>query len=219
MEALTLFEGFDNSLKRPTALPRTRPFFIYMEYDIKSKPTIYRGTKYRSRLEARWAAMFDLLGWRYQYEPFDLPGWTPDFQVFGSNGRYILFEIKPFLDEDVLWEYYYKIKNAVNIHGESEFELKPACIISSAPVPSEYSPASMLSAGYQITPWGRFEVHWKDNQTNAQSQYDIGSALMSFDGILWNDAFNRKIFIDPDNEHFNDMWIKSGELSRFHYHG
>jgi hypothetical protein len=63
-----------------------------MEYTIAAIPTTYRGRRYRSRLEARWAAFFDLLEWRHEYEPFDLGGWSPDFLLpdFGA-----LVEIKP----------------------------------------------------------------------------------------------------------------------------
>jgi hypothetical protein len=53
-------------------------------------PTLYNGIQFRSRLEAKWAAMFDLLGWKYEYEPYDLPGWIPDF-LLGNT----LVEIKP----------------------------------------------------------------------------------------------------------------------------
>jgi hypothetical protein len=51
-------------------------------YDrIPAKPTMYNGRLYRSRLECRWAAFFDLLGWKYEYEPMDLNGWSPDFAI------------------------------------------------------------------------------------------------------------------------------------------
>ncbi len=43
---------------------------------------MYAGVQFRSRLEARWAAMFDLLGWPWEYEPVDLDGYIPDY----SNG-------------------------------------------------------------------------------------------------------------------------------------
>lgn len=68
-------------------------------------PTIYRGVQYRSRLEAKWAAMFDLLGWEHQYEPFDLDGWIPDFLIAGRQSP-ILVEIKPVvsLPNDVVAE-------------------------------------------------------------------------------------------------------------------
>ena len=44
-------------------------------------PTMYDGYRFRSRLEARWAAFFDLAGWEWKYEPIDLDGWIPDFWV------------------------------------------------------------------------------------------------------------------------------------------
>lgn len=60
--------------------------------------TRYRGRLYRSRLEARWAAFFDLLGWPFEYEPLDLPGWIPDFEIRGSTP--VLVEVKPYLLAD-----------------------------------------------------------------------------------------------------------------------
>jgi hypothetical protein len=58
-------------------------------------PTEHRYTRFRSRLEARWAAFFDLIGWRWEYEPFDLDGYIPDFAILGS--RPLLIEVKPVL--------------------------------------------------------------------------------------------------------------------------
>lgn len=49
---------------------------------IAAIPTVYNGVQFRSRLEARWAAFFDLCGWRWDYEPLDLNGWIPDFAVY-----------------------------------------------------------------------------------------------------------------------------------------
>lgn len=65
-------------------------------YSIAAIPTEYNGRTYRSRLEARWAAFFDRLGWRAEYEPFDLGAWSPDF-VLASG---VLIEIKPATDFD-----------------------------------------------------------------------------------------------------------------------
>lgn len=52
--------------------------------DITPVPTVYAGTRFASTLEADWAAMFDKLGWYWQYEPeaFRLPDgeiYRPDF--------------------------------------------------------------------------------------------------------------------------------------------
>lgn len=54
--------------------------------EIKPIETIYRGYRFRSRLEARWAVFFDSLGVKYEYEPegFKLPDgsmYLPDFYL------------------------------------------------------------------------------------------------------------------------------------------
>lgn len=48
----------------------------------------------RSRQEARWARMFDFVGWEWEYEPVDLDGWLPDFWLPGQE---VLVECKPAL--------------------------------------------------------------------------------------------------------------------------
>ncbi|KEA07498.1 hypothetical protein [Rhizobium rhizogenes] len=64
-----------------------------MIYSIKAIPTTYNHVQFRSRLEARWAAFFDLCGWTWDYEPFDLDGWAPDFMLKGKVKA--LIEVKP----------------------------------------------------------------------------------------------------------------------------
>lgn len=66
---------------------------------LRAIETQYKGYRFRSRLEARWAVFFDALGikWEYEAEGFDLPEvgrYLPDFfiPVNGSYGPY--FEIK-----------------------------------------------------------------------------------------------------------------------------
>jgi len=75
------------------------------KYTVKAHPTMYNGVQYRSRLEARWAAFFDLIGWKHEYEPIDLPGWSPDFRVVFPCGHSechgshtLLVEVKPYFD-------------------------------------------------------------------------------------------------------------------------
>jgi hypothetical protein len=71
--------------------------------DIKPIETRYRGYRFRSRLEARWAVFFDNLGlkWEYEKEGYDLGNlgyYLPDFWVenlhdrFGRRGMFV--EIK-----------------------------------------------------------------------------------------------------------------------------
>ena len=53
-------------------------------------PTMYRGLAFRSRNRATWAAFFDLMCWDYEYEPYDLRGYIPDFVLPFHTGRYLL---------------------------------------------------------------------------------------------------------------------------------
>lgn len=81
------------------------------QYDIKAHPTRYKNIMFRSRLEATYAAFFDLQGWEWKYEPIDLNGWTPDFWIKfscshsecrysdGTSGSHkFLAEIKPYFE-------------------------------------------------------------------------------------------------------------------------
>lgn len=74
---------------------------------MKAIQTTFKGYKFRSRTEARWAIFFDSLGLQWEYEPegFDLGNgvyYLPDFKVFypgregsGSNETYWRwFEVK-----------------------------------------------------------------------------------------------------------------------------
>lgn len=60
--------------------------------------TFYKGVEYRSRLEARWACFFDLIGWKFEYEPFDLDYYIPDFLLVGQHPT--LVEVKPYASLD-----------------------------------------------------------------------------------------------------------------------
>lgn len=42
---------------------------------------IYNGLQFRTQLEARWAAFFDLAGWEWHVNPVPVDNWSPDFRV------------------------------------------------------------------------------------------------------------------------------------------
>ena len=59
---------------------------------ITAIPTEYKGYRFRSRLEARWAVFFDAcrVEWEYEPEGFSLPNgqnYLPDFLLHGCGGR------------------------------------------------------------------------------------------------------------------------------------
>lgn len=71
--------------------------------DIRPIETRYKGRRFRSRLEARWAVLFDAMGWPWEYEPQGYTDGTthylPDFFLpvdrphIAGSGLY--FEAKP----------------------------------------------------------------------------------------------------------------------------
>jgi hypothetical protein len=63
---------------------------------IPARPTVYKGIKMRSRLEADYASALDRDGQPWEYEPTCFAGpdgqWLPDFRI-GSDCTYV--ELKP----------------------------------------------------------------------------------------------------------------------------
>jgi len=71
---------------------------------IKAIETEYKGYRFRSRLEARWAVFFDAMGlqWQYEIEGFELPSgerYLPDFYFPDLIDRPTYIEIKPELPD------------------------------------------------------------------------------------------------------------------------
>lgn len=73
-------------------------------------PTTHARTRFRSRLEARWAMLFDAIGWRWEYEPFDVDGYVPDFAILGA--RPLLVEVKPVISIEEIAEHVEKVMRA-----------------------------------------------------------------------------------------------------------
>lgn len=70
---------------------------------LKPIDTVYKGYKFRSRLEARWAVFFDEIGikWQYEVEGFALSdgrNYLPDFKITTINKITCWVEIKPLDD-------------------------------------------------------------------------------------------------------------------------
>lgn len=67
---------------------------------MKAIETSYRGYRFRSRLEARWAVFFDSLrvNWEFEPEGFDVGGgarYLPDFRVMAGLFPPLYVEVKP----------------------------------------------------------------------------------------------------------------------------
>ncbi len=71
-------------------------------------PTRYKGILFRSRNEARWAALMDEFNWPWQFEAYDLLFYIPDFLLRFDAGN-ILFEPKGCSSIEELDQYKSKI--------------------------------------------------------------------------------------------------------------
>jgi hypothetical protein len=103
-------------------------------YTIKAHPTMYQGTLFRSRLEAQYAAFFDLAEWSWEYEPIDLEGWVPDFRVIfpcdrsecqspgdGIPAHALLVSVKPFFTLDEFRQDQQSAKLAMYSYGRDDY--------------------------------------------------------------------------------------------------
>ena len=90
---------------------------------MKAIETVYRGYRFRSRLEARWAVFFDAMDfdWEYEVEGFVLDDGThylPDFKVTGQYGKVTWYEVKGKHSQDD--EKLKKLKESFNTKWENE---------------------------------------------------------------------------------------------------
>jgi hypothetical protein len=85
-------------------------------------PVKYRGIKYRTRLEARWAAFFHHLRWDYTYDP--LGNGSPTFLVHGGEGDPFFVEVTEATTEE---EYLAR--------GEALDASRPVVVVGVTPLP------------------------------------------------------------------------------------
>lgn len=89
---------------------------------IRAKPTLYKGVRFRSRLEARWAVFFDAIGREWIYEPsfpeLSAISYQPDFLLDGGLVQASsLVEVKSWPGEPGNWG---KFAAYLNVAREDE---------------------------------------------------------------------------------------------------
>ena len=160
---------------------------------IRGYPTTYRGTRFSSRLEAKWAAWMDLVGWRWVYEPFDVEGWIPDFLV--QTARPFLVEVGPVSTPE---EFLSKAAKPLL------YPSRPTLILGISPIVLSDTEAGIVVDGGETFPayWMQCDQHpdqpflthvslWTDHH-GGMCGHGIGLPLRGsrlFD--LWADAGNR----------------------------
>lgn len=187
---------------------------------MRAIPTIYRGNRYRSRLEARWAAFFDVIGWSYTYEPFDADGYIPDFVIHGDSP--LLIEVKPAVTRADYFAAIPKLEAGVSNHWKHDYLILGASPVAKLPnsFTSDYPAACVLG-----------ELHQADDGDISEWSPGIG---------LWfecSECLQLNIFHDSlcyrgrpcghyDGDHFlghvrrgsqglEDVWSTAGRLTQW----
>lgn len=130
-----------------------------VRYDMHAIPTMYSGIRFRSRLEAKWAAFFDICGWRWEYEPFDLNGWMPDFLLLGDQR--VLVEVKPVTW--MPWSVTKKIEKAMGNPADSHYELM--ILGCTVPIGEHENQIGWLAEKEDLYDWepemGGYDTQWQ----------------------------------------------------------
>jgi hypothetical protein len=181
-----------------------------MNYTMTPRLTKFDSVNFRSRLEAKWACMFDLMGWEWQYEPMQVNGYNPDFIIYTKSKSYktnrIIVEVKPsiFINEEYKKEVINKYSNAKShflLLDENPFTEYGGCIIIGFG-------CQYLDDNYELDDFYPIEM---------KSDNDIGSAYMCYDGMVF-DEVDRKRFIDKKDMEYNNlkyMWKCAGNMTQF----
>jgi|SRR5271166_5174863 len=140
-------------------------------YTIMARPTMYNGTKYRSELEAAWAAFFDIRGINSEYEPaLDLTSWRPDFLIRVADD-FLLAEVKPFLTVEQWKSSGVLQKVAESIQGSSMAVLLGASPLTPSNFLFKIEPLPIENPTFEPLPFGdveRVEQDWKRAKNTVQ---------------------------------------------------
>lgn len=192
-------------------------------YTIAAIPTMYRGRQYRSRLEAKWAAFFDRIGWKHEYEPFDLNGWIPDFLLRGHWPRHniplnVLAEIKPITDFDVT-----VALKMMMFNGDAEVPTENLLLLGVSPSLFTDGRVTGVQLGWIVGVGSDDKVSCKDNRAifkcfanpdglvvdYAAEYFSVGGILTAYDSRFWpnvgsNKDYRADLLEGPQSREFAD---------------
>jgi hypothetical protein len=148
---------------------------------MKAIETKYKGYRFRSRLEARWAVFFDALGLEWEYEPegFDLDGdwYLPDFWVpmpnhYSGPGAGYWCEIKKPGEPSETEKR--KARNLARLSGHNTM------ILSGSPYPGCVEVWKFCRDGRECN-WGRDDDLLSGKLIGFYLAYPCGAALASYE--------------------------------------
>lgn len=181
--------------------------------------TKYNGYTFRSRLEARWAAFFDILEWRWEYEPTEFDGWVPDFVLFGKKQN-VFVEVKPVSsfpqhvadkidlsgcqDEVLILGMTFPI---VNEYGEYLGWLRESYCYEDRLMWAWDHAAIRFRQGIPRNEWG-FCHETQSYRCRITGEYDGNSW-----GSCWTDSRTHRVY--SDIELTKMAWVKACEMTRY----
>lgn len=114
----------------------------------------YAGVNFRSRLEARWAAWFDIVGLKWEYEPFDTDAaYLPDFLVESR----LLCEVRPIQWSNLYDDSELVIARAQISEAAAQLHLTP--VVLGASIAQERGPSAII--GEIMAPdWRDLRAAW-----------------------------------------------------------
>ena len=120
---------------------------------LKPIPTVYKGYRFRSRLEARWAVFFDVCGAKWEYEPegFDLGNgiyYLPDFVVYEVDSIHGW----PFGSDGCIDKLYVEVKGDLNLSEIDKMKLKnfPEPLLLLGPIPDGQCVSELWDSIYKV---------------------------------------------------------------------
>lgn len=159
--------------------------------------TVYRGIRFRSRLEAKWAVFFDAIGWKWQYEPVDFNGYIPDFIIPAHN---LLVEVKPFFGvESILQEWRDKI-------CDSEWK-GVAAIVGTSLAAIEMTDGTLLDDGDWCC--GVFRDFWSGWANGNYRKHEV--LLLPDLSCDYSEDGERLMCFDDDDE----RWVRAHNTTRW----
>jgi hypothetical protein len=187
-------------------------------YEIPAKPTLYKGQTFRSRLEAKWAAFFDILEWEWVYEPFDLGGWSPDFAIRAPGAdsvrKVVLVEVKPIMefDEDVARKMEQSCPSHLeDVDGYDENDAGGAVVEWLRRGGLE----TRLVLDFELLLLGVSPIFGKYEDVLGWLRDD--SAIQQWGGELWDEALFQQVYDRVGFYHNSGSY--NNRISNFHYKG
>lgn len=173
--------------------------------NIKPIETKYKGYRFRSRLEARWAVAFDSVGIKWEYEPegFDLDGimYLPDFRLTNVRHRSCFDEFAPVWVEVKGWmtsDDLEKIKRFTGYNEEAMTGENPLLVIGN-PLDGE---------------WPEWDIKWPEWDYSFMDGDEYPAYFSMYKGQIW--------IAGPDHDNFDcgqlmTKMINAAKQARFEH--